>query len=113
MRYSEMWPKYAGWWDRMTIKPARVAEFQREAHYCIDHKATYLQVEQATTHGAIGVHWYHVAVLHMREAGGLFDRYLGNGQYLNHVTTLVPAGRGPFLGAGAFVRGCLDALAID
>ncbi len=113
MRYSAMWPVYATWWNKMTIKPDRVPEFNREAHYCIDHKATYLQVEQATAHSPLGVHWYHVAVLHMREASGMFDRYLGNGQRLDHVTTLVPAGRGPFLGPNAFVRGCLDALAID
>ncbi len=113
LRYGVMWPRYRDWWDHMTIKSNRVKEFERAAEYLIKHKATYQEVEKATTHDRVGVLWYHVAVLHWREAGGKFDRYLGNGQRLNQRTTIQPAGRGPFLGPDAFLRGCLDALAID
>jgi lysozyme family protein len=74
-----------------------------------------LEVERATTTygGRIGVKWYHVAVIHMREADADFHCYLGNGQSLSKRTTLVPKGRGPFSGPSAFVDGCLDALAVD
>jgi lysozyme family protein len=115
MRYSEIWPKYAAWWDRMTIKPARAAEFNKEATTLLAGKQIYQEVEAATTSfgGRVGVKWYHIAVLHMREAGGNFSCYLGNGQPLARRTTLVPKNRGPFLGPRAFIDGCLDALAID
>ena len=117
MRYSEMWPKYAAWWDRMEIKKDRAREFEDYANYAIGHKDIYQEVEKRTTHGRVDVHWYHVAVLHRRE-DPRFDRYLGNGQSLYRRTTIVPKGRGPFPRRGedareGFIRGCLDALIID
>src|SRR5215831_12924022 len=115
MRYSAMWPKYAVWWDRMTIRTGRVGEFETEAKHILAHKDQYVAVEQATTgmDGRLGVKWYHVAVLHVREAGGNFGCYLGNGQSLARRTTIVPRGRGPFLPPDAFLKGCMDALKID
>lgn len=44
-----------------------------------------------------GVPWQLVAALHGLEASFRFDACLANGDPLNHVTTHVPAGRGPFL----------------
>lgn len=88
----------------MAIKPARFAEFKKYAEYAIEHKATYLEVEQKS-----GVPWYEVAVMHRRENPS-FNAYLGNGDPLSRVTTHVPRGRGPFPN---FVAGALDALHID
>jgi lysozyme family protein len=108
MRYSSKWPQYAAWWDRMTIKAGRQAEFERDAKFAIAHKEQYLAIEQKT-----GVRWYHIAVLHRRESDADFGTYLGNGQSLARRTTIVPKGRGPFTGPDAFVNGAIDALKID
>ena len=108
MRYSAIWPQYAKWWDQMKIKPGRVAEFEQMARYAIDHKGIYQTIEAKT-----GVPWAMIAVLHRRESNANFNTYLGNGQPLIHRTTIVPKGRGPFLGATAFIDGAVDALKID
>jgi lysozyme family protein len=108
MRYAAKWPQYRGEWDTMKINEARVAEFEQYAHFAISHKAQYQAVEAKT-----GVQWFHVAVIHRRESNADFETYLGNGQSLHRVTTEVPAGRGPFNGPDAFVRGCIDALHMD
>jgi len=92
----------------MVIKPERLAEFEKYAKYAIEHKATYQEVATAT-----GVQWYHVAVIHRRESDSNFTTYLGNGQPLSKVTTVVPTGRGPFTGPNAFFDGCCDALHLD
>src|SRR4051812_11726621 len=43
-----------------------------------------------------GVPLIWLAATHQREASGSFIRYLGNGQLLSRVTTIVPKGRGPW-----------------
>lgn len=105
MRYSSKWPEYAREWDAMVINSGRVHEFEGIANKILANKARYRTVEEMT-----GVKWYHVAVLHMRESDGNFDTYLGNGQSLHHVTTIVPRGRGPF---PTFEAGADDALKLD
>src|SRR5262249_5400799 len=50
------------------------------------------------------------AVLHSRESSFNFNTYLGNGQALNRVTTIVPKGRGPF---ASFAEGAVDALRLE
>ena len=105
MRYGAVWPEYAKWWDRMTIKQGRLAEFQALAQYAIKHKVAYLAVEEYT-----GVPWAMVAVIHRREGEGNFDTYLGNGQSLHRPTTIVPKHRGPF---PSFLAGARDALKFD
>lgn len=108
MRYADIWPRYAGYWDRMVINPSRVSEFTTEASFAIAHKVTYALLEQKT-----GVPWAMIACLHRRESDADFNTYLGNGQSLSHVTTLVPRGRGPFTGSSAFVDGGVDAIKIE
>ncbi len=105
MRYSEIWPRYAKYWDSMKIKPAQLAEFQREAKYAVANKAQYQQVEVAT-----GVPWAMIAVIHRREGSADFGTYLGNGQSLKRKTTIVPEGRGPFPN---FLAGAIDACKVD
>jgi len=60
-----------------------------------------------------GVPWSMLACLHRRESDGDFSTYLGNGQSLAHVTTIVPKGRGPFTGPDAFIDGGIDAINIE
>lgn len=107
MRYAEIWPRYAKYWDTMVINPSRVHEFTDEAQYAIDHKAIY----QAISDGSSSkVPWPMIAAIHRRESDGNFSTYLGNGQSLAHRTTEVPENRGPFTGANAFVNGGIDAI---
>ena len=108
MRYSEIWPRYAKWWDQMKINDDRVAGFKDEALFACNHKLFYQDVERAT-----GVPWAMIAVIHRRESDANFGTYLGNGQPLSQRTTEVPAGRGPFLGPDAFVDGAKDAIAVE
>jgi lysozyme family protein/peptidoglycan hydrolase-like protein with peptidoglycan-binding domain len=59
------------------------------------------------------VFWPFAGLAHDRESGFDLNTYLGNGQPLNRVTTIVPKGRGPFLGPNAFVDGAVDALRLE
>jgi lysozyme family protein len=105
MRYAVKWPEYAKQWDRMVIKPARVAEFTKLAAFAIAHKTIYQDIEDETH-----VPWWLIAVLHRRESDADFNTYLGNGQLLKRKTTIVPKGRGPF---PTFQAGAEDALHLD
>jgi lysozyme family protein len=57
-----------------------------------------------------GFVWYIVALIHQMECSQDFTKYLGNGQPLNKVTTMVPKGRGPFR---SFTEGAIDALGLQ
>ncbi len=105
MRYSAKWPVYAKQWDGMVIKPSRLPEFEGIAKKILASKARYQAIEAAT-----GVKWYHIGVIHTRESNNNFSTYLGNGQSLSRVTTIVPKGRGPF---ATFEAGAVDALKLD
>lgn len=108
MRYADIWPRYAKYWDAMKINPGRVQEFTTIAQFAINHKATYQELEAKT-----GVPWAMLAVIHRRESDANFNTYLGNGQSLTRVTTIVPKGRGPFTGPTAFLDGGVDAIKIE
>lgn len=54
--------------------------------------------------------WDIVAVIHERECSQNFRCYLGNGQPLGKVTTIIPKGRGPF---NNFEDGAMDALNLE
>ena len=96
-------PEYERLWAQMTVLKTQAVAAQ--ARKVIASKARYLEVERRT-----GVPWFVVGCLHMRESSGNFNTYLGNGQPLNRVTTIVPKGRGPWK---SFEDGAEDALAID
>jgi lysozyme family protein len=108
MRYSNIWPRYAKYWDAMTIDAGRVQEFTDEAQFAIKNKVTYAVLESKTR-----VPWQMLACIHRRESDANFNTYLGNGQSLNAKTTEVPIGRGPFTGPNAFVDGAVDAITIE
>lgn len=103
--YESLKSGYESNWANLQIRPARLGEANATARKAINGKATYQQVERLT-----GVPWYFVALCHYRESNFDFDAYLGNGESLNRVTSLVPKGRGPF---ASFVDGAVDALRIQ
>jgi lysozyme family protein/peptidoglycan hydrolase-like protein with peptidoglycan-binding domain len=95
-------------WQKMQIRPNRVAEARKEAARLLNNKSVYQKIEMLTL-----VPWPVVALINYRESGLDLNTYLGNGQPLNRVTTIVPKGRGPFLGPNAFVDGAVDALRLE
>ena len=56
------------------------------------------------------IRWFHIGLIHLMEGEGNFNTYLGNGQSLNKVTTIVPKGRGPF---ASFEEGAIDAIELQ
>jgi lysozyme family protein/peptidoglycan hydrolase-like protein with peptidoglycan-binding domain len=92
-------------WANLQIRPDRLAQAKAVAHKAINGKATYQQIQLLTQ-----VPWQFIALCHYREADFDFDSYLGNGEALDRVTSLVPKGRGPF---ATFVDGAVDALRIQ
>jgi lysozyme family protein/peptidoglycan hydrolase-like protein with peptidoglycan-binding domain len=103
--FQSLKSEYEADWANLTIRPSRLDEANAAARRAISGKTTYQQIEQRT-----GVPWTFVALCHYRESDFDFDTYLGNGQSLHRVTTLVPKGRGPF---ATFADGAVDALRIQ
>lgn len=92
-------------WANLEIRPGRLPDANAVARKAINGKATYQQIERLT-----GVPWYFAALCHYRESNFDFDTYLGNGETLHRVTSIVPKGRGPF---ATFVDGAVDAFRIE
>ncbi|MGY4628024.1 peptidoglycan-binding protein [Bradyrhizobium sp. USDA 4486] len=92
-------------WSNMRIRPGRADAATEAARKAINHKDTYTEIQNKTD-----VPWWFVAVLHSRESSFNFNTYLGNGQALNRMTTIVPKGRGPF---ASFAEGAVDALRLE
>jgi lysozyme family protein len=92
----------------MAINAGSLHEFTNEANAAIAHKRIYQEIEELT-----GIPWEMTAVIHRREGNANFATYLGNGQSLAHITTVVPRGRGPFRGPNAFVDGAVDAYRVE
>jgi lysozyme family protein/peptidoglycan hydrolase-like protein with peptidoglycan-binding domain len=95
-------------WSNLEIRPERAAEVRREANLLLQGKSIYQQIEART-----GMKWFFVGLCHYRESHYDFNTYLGNGQPLGRVTTIVPKGRGPFAGPQAFVDGAVDAFRLE
>lgn len=91
-------------WDSAQFKPEAMARARRTAQrLCAPAaKARYQHVEKLT-----GVPWFAIAMIHEREAGQRWDRQLGQGDPLAHVSVHVPKGRGPF---NTWEEGAVDAL---
>src|ERR1700722_1327471 len=94
---------YENNWQNMQIRHDSIDQAKKEAARLLTHKAIYQQIETIT-----GVPYSFTALVHYRESGSDFNTYLGNGQPLNRVTTIVPKRRGPFRdfvdGAGEVLR---------
>ncbi|MDA9468110.1 peptidoglycan-binding protein [Bradyrhizobium sp. CCBAU 53415] len=103
--FESLKSEYERNWAGLEIRPGRLAEANAVARKALNGKATYQQIERLT-----GVPWYFAALCHYRESNFDFDTYLGNGESLHRVTTIVPKGRGPF---ATFVDGAVDAFRIE
>src|SRR3984893_16453030 len=99
---------YENNWAELEIRPSRLQEARNQANRLLHGKPAYQQIESKT-----GVPWWFVGLCHYRESNFNFDTYLGNGQSLARVTTIVPKGHGPFAGPDAFINGALDALRLE
>lgn len=92
-------------------RDCRLLDTRKKLHIDLAAKAVsfrsshYDPVEKAT-----GVPWYVIAAIDMREENFSHSSYLGNGQPLNKVTTIVPKGRGPF---ASWYEGAIDSLRLD
>jgi lysozyme family protein len=86
---------YAKKWDGIKIKPGvDAANANSFANKIIAGEASYRAVQDE-----IGVPWYFVGALHMRESSCSFGCVLHNGEKIigtRKKTKLVPEGRGPF-----------------
>ena len=106
--FAEYKNAYENNWADLEIRANRLQEARNQANRLLHGKPTYQQIESKT-----GVPWWFVGLCHYRESNFNFDTYLGNGQSLARVTTIVPKGRGPFTGPDAFINGALDALRLE
>lgn len=100
--YAESKGGYAALWAKAAVRAQYVTPARQWAQRIIN--------EQAALDVGNGVPWWFVGLLAMRESSLDLNTYLGNGQPLNRVTTLVPAGRGPF---PTFAAGAADALNLE
>jgi lysozyme family protein len=103
--FAALAPAYARLWAELVPTPAHEIEMEGIVRRLLAHKSIYQEVEHAT-----GVPWWWVGITDEMEGGGGASTYLGNGQSLHHVTTEVPAGRGPF---PSFLAGAIDAIRYD
>lgn len=103
--FEQLKPEYTKLWASMTIRPDKAETVTAIARKLIAEKDTYQAVQDDT-----GVPWFVIAALHERESDADFTTYLGNGEPLNRVTTIVPRGRGPWT---TWEEGAVDALALD
>ena len=85
--------------------PDKAQRALKRAGKLLEFKDRYIA---AYTRSGIPALWY--MVINERESGSDFDAYLGNGQSLHRVTTLVPAGRGPW---ASWEDGAIDATTYD
>src|ERR1043166_2890142 len=101
-----------GRWDAMKIESGRMHELDGIARRLCDSKGRYVGVEFLLAQAGFYCPWWFVAICSEREYGGPphWDRQLAQGDPLARRSWHDPAGRGPFLGADAWERGCLDAL---
>ncbi len=96
---------YANMWEKCVIDPKDKGTVDVVVERIMNQKARFVEASQMT-----GAPWWWIAGIIYREADLDLRCYLGNGEKLNHVTTLVPKGRGPF---ASFALGCVDALTIQ
>lgn len=88
-----------------TVAITAPLQVEKAAHRLLNDRAFYLEVSKIT-----GVPAAWLMAINEREGGGKLNRYLGNGQLLSLITTIVPIGRGPFQNWAA---GAIDALNLD
>lgn len=93
-------------WQRAEIRDSRKTVLSTVAKRVLAFKQEFYDpVEEA-----LGIPWYVIGALDMREANFDHLAYLGNGDPLNKPTKHVPKNRGPFLN---WFSGAIDSLKLD
>lgn len=93
-------------YDTMIVNSQSViAAVKRKTDLMLSNKDRYLAIAHTFPNPCLT--WDIVCTIHEMECTQNFNKYLGNGQNLDQVTTIVPAGRGPF---ATFEDGAIDAL---
>lgn len=82
---------YQNLWATMEILSAKMELLQECVVIISKNINRYKTIERV-----VGVPWEIISVLHMRESSFDFSCNLHNGEPLDHVTQLVPKGKGPF-----------------
>lgn len=100
--FIDLRAEYGHLWRTMVVSPTKAGTITTVAKRLLASIDRYKAVSSKT-----GVPALFIAAAHQRESGAKFDTYLGNGQPLGRVTTIVPKGRGPF---PSWEAGALDAL---
>lgn len=93
-------------WRACVVLPEHQAEMENYAKKALLYKPSFYDPVSS----ALGIPWYVIAALDMREENFSHNGYLGNGDPLWRVTTHVPKGRGPF---STWYEGAIDALNYD
>jgi lysozyme family protein len=102
---KELRPEYMDLWRTMEFSANNEARADKVAGRLLSYLDRYMGIQRLT-----GVPAAFIMVAHERESSGNWNTYLGNGEPLNRVTTLVPKGRGPFK---TFEEGAMDALTLE
>lgn len=100
--YDNLGPKIKKLWSTCEIRPEKLNQV-KHVHEKIHAGIARYKIAESLT----GVPWFIIGLIHNMEASCRWDTYLGNGQPLNRVTTIVPIGRGPFK---TWEEGAVDAL---
>lgn len=102
--FAETRAGYLALWRKAIVLADHHADALAQARKIADatHKPRFQNVEKLT-----GVPWFLVGCILYRESSTNLGTYLGNGQSLDHVTTVEPVGRGPWK---TFEDGAVDAL---
>src|SRR5258708_3166083 len=105
--YGFQWPLYAKQWDRLELTN-HTDQARAAAHHIIANRARYQTIEAKT-----GVPRYWLGPTHYRESDFSFNAQFAQGDPLDRVSTHVPRGLGPYLGADAFERAAIEGLEHD
>lgn len=97
--------EYMRLWETSDYLPGRQRQAEKVAGRLLSNIDRYKAIEKLTNVPA-----GFIMCAHERESSGDFTTYLGNGQPLNKITTIVPKGRGPFK---TFEDGALDAFRLE
>lgn len=82
---------YKKMWDTLALLSKHKKEINAVCAKVRSGQGQYSVVESVTK-----VPWYVVGIIHQMECSGDWSRNIANGQPWNKVTTITPAGRGPF-----------------
>ena len=91
--YSTTANGYNNLWNKATLQSDDLQRLASTSKTIIKNRARYEEAGHTINHPEL---WPLIAALHWRESSGNFNTQLAQGDPLNHVSTHVPAGMGPY-----------------